>query len=184
MKAANYHFDIIPENIEGKYWLAYLKDNYLNTYIPLSLLETNGIDFTMNSDPASYDPSRFLIVFKKNPNAIQVNDNPETDNSVLTRNLNEGSNNSTESKSLVSIFPNPVGKDHRLTVNLKQHSFSTLQVEILDVLGRVVFSKHQDNFNNQHSFILNIPSSIPTGSYTLLISEESKQVFAQKIVIK
>jgi hypothetical protein len=184
MKTANYHLDIIPENIEGKYWLAYLKDNYLNTYMPLNLMESNGVDFTINSDPASYNSSRFLIVFKKNPNLIQVYDIPESDHSVLTRNLNSSINNTSNNRSLVTIYPNPVGKDHRIMVTFDLHSFSAVQVDLLDALGRVVFSKQQENCNNQHSFILNIPSSIPTGSYTLLISEESHQVFAKKIIIK
>ena len=47
MKTASYHLDIIPDNISHKKWIAFLRDNYLNTLLPLSLVEINGIDIIL-----------------------------------------------------------------------------------------------------------------------------------------
>lgn len=184
MKTASYHLDIIPDNISHKKWIAFLRDNYLNTLLPLSLVETNGIDFFINSDPASYNPSRFYIIFKQNPNIVQVNDDAEIDNTVIARNLYEGINNSTNSKVLISVTPNPVGFDRRLYVTLSKQTYSSLHIKLMDMLGRVVFSKKQANPDNNNDFMLTIPSSIQTGNYLLVIYDDLQQVLVKKLLIK
>jgi hypothetical protein len=60
-----YTLQIFAKEMEGNGVEAFLQDRYLNTLQPLSLYDTNRVDFTVSPlAPASADLNRFRIVFK------------------------------------------------------------------------------------------------------------------------
>ncbi|MEP7165297.1 MAG: immunoglobulin domain-containing protein [Ferruginibacter sp.] len=66
MKAVSYRLVISAENFDNRL-AGFIKDKYSNTINnnTLDLDGTTDIFFTVNSDPASYAPDRFSIVFEK-----------------------------------------------------------------------------------------------------------------------
>ncbi len=65
LKAQNYQFEFIPENVDQFGLEAFLEDVYLNTKTPVSLTGTTNINFTIINEPGSYASDRFRLVFKQ-----------------------------------------------------------------------------------------------------------------------
>ena len=60
-----YQFQFNPENMQDEALTAYLLDNYSKTKTQVSLAAPTTVNFTINSDAASYAPDRFMVVFKQ-----------------------------------------------------------------------------------------------------------------------
>jgi hypothetical protein len=58
-----YRFEFIADGLDHPGLRAYLHDYYLNTDTPLSLNGTSTVDFVTNSNIASRDNNRFIVVF-------------------------------------------------------------------------------------------------------------------------
>ena len=67
----NYRVTISNTNMNHPGLLAFFEDSYLNTSTPLLLNGINTIDFSVNSNAASYQINRFRIVFR-NPALIAL----------------------------------------------------------------------------------------------------------------
>ncbi|MEO7445684.1 MAG: T9SS type A sorting domain-containing protein [Ferruginibacter sp.] len=65
MRAQSYRwlFTNINMNTAGR--IAFLKDSYLSTSIPINLSAGTTLDFTINSEAASYASNRFSIIFEQ-----------------------------------------------------------------------------------------------------------------------
>jgi hypothetical protein len=63
----DYQFQFTTQNFNRENLTGYLEDQYLHTLTPLVLNDTNHINFSINSDPASANALRFRIVFRSNP---------------------------------------------------------------------------------------------------------------------
>ena len=59
----NYQLEFIAVNLNHPGLVGYLSDSYLNTNTPVGLNDTTLVNFTVNSDPASYDLRRFTLIF-------------------------------------------------------------------------------------------------------------------------
>jgi len=64
VRAQNYEFEFIPENMQNAGVEAFLEDTYLNTKTAVSLFNPSSIPFTVVNEPGSYSPNRFRMVFK------------------------------------------------------------------------------------------------------------------------
>jgi hypothetical protein len=62
---ADYQFRFTPQNMENETLIAFLSDNYLKTETQVSLSENTSVNFSINSDAASYAANRFMIVFRQ-----------------------------------------------------------------------------------------------------------------------
>ncbi|MBC7866728.1 MAG: T9SS type A sorting domain-containing protein [Gloeobacteraceae cyanobacterium ES-bin-316] len=60
----NYRIQVIAENLHTFNLVAFIKDSYLNQEIPLSLNDTSDINFSVNSQPASYAQNRFKLIYR------------------------------------------------------------------------------------------------------------------------
>ena len=65
VKAMNYQLQFKPENMPGDALIAFLVDNYLKTKTEISLKENSAVNFTVNSDAASFATNRFMVVFEE-----------------------------------------------------------------------------------------------------------------------
>ena len=61
----NYALQFVPENMQNEPLTAYLLDNYLKTATEVSLSGTTNINFTVNSNAASYAADRFKVIFRQ-----------------------------------------------------------------------------------------------------------------------
>jgi hypothetical protein len=62
---SNYQFSIDPSGIANALLTAWLEDSYLQSSIPIDLLQTTTIDFAIDGNTASAASNRFRIVFKQ-----------------------------------------------------------------------------------------------------------------------
>ena len=62
---ADYQFRFSPQYMQNEPLIAFLADKYLKTETEVSLAGTTSLNFTINSDAASYAADRFLILFKQ-----------------------------------------------------------------------------------------------------------------------
>ena len=59
----NYRLEFLTGNLDQPGLTGYVEDLYLNTKTFINLNGSNDLDFTINSDPASFDMYRFRIIF-------------------------------------------------------------------------------------------------------------------------
>ena len=64
LKVKNYQLVIEPSNFNSLLLTAYLEDNFLNTATIVNLSSTTRVNFTVTSNAASSNSSRFKIIFK------------------------------------------------------------------------------------------------------------------------
>ena len=65
LRNQTYKFRFAPENLYIPGMKGYLVDKYLGTKTAVSLSDTTLVSFTVSTDPASADPARFMLVFKR-----------------------------------------------------------------------------------------------------------------------
>ena len=64
MRAISYKLQMIAYHMNTPGRIGILKDKYLETDTPLNLDDTTNYSFSVNSDPASSAPDRFMVVFE------------------------------------------------------------------------------------------------------------------------
>ena len=64
LKVKNYQLLITPASLEGMPLTAYLEDNFLNTISIINLSSATTVNFSVTSNVASSNSSRFKIIFK------------------------------------------------------------------------------------------------------------------------
>lgn len=63
-----YQFDIVMQNMDNAGRTAFFVDKFLNTSVPLNMTGHNLQIFSVDSDPATHMPDRFMIVFLQTTN--------------------------------------------------------------------------------------------------------------------
>lgn len=82
----------------------------------------------------------------------------------------------------LTVYPNPV-KD-QINIGLTLENIDKLDIEIIDLLGKVVFySDYSPEFSGNHSINLSIPE-INNGYYILLIKQKEQLIGTQKLIIQ
>ena len=65
LSQSNYQLILVPQNIVSRGLTGFLVDKYQNNKIPISLTDTNSVNFSVNSDPASKASDRFMLIFQR-----------------------------------------------------------------------------------------------------------------------
>ncbi|MEI2750112.1 MAG: hypothetical protein V9E88_15290 [Ferruginibacter sp.] len=73
VKAQQYKFRFIPENMDIEGLSAFLVDNYLRTTTPLLLSDSSDAPFSIVNIPGAYAANRFSIVFRQQAAAAFTN---------------------------------------------------------------------------------------------------------------
>ena len=82
----------------------------------------------------------------------------------------------------ISIFPNPVST--QLNIQLALEQINTIEIEIVDLLGKLVFhSDYSPDFVGNNSINMPIPQ-IDNGYYILLIKQNESLIATQKLIIQ
>jgi len=76
----------------------------------------------------------------------------------------------------INVYPNPVKAGSNLTIDLINYTQASIEVELLDVTGRVVLN---EKYNNNQIISLEISSQLEAGIYSLRIGNQ-----IQKLIIK
>ncbi len=71
IKNSNYQLQITPGNFTSTGLSAWLRDSYLDFMQPINILDKTIYSFTVSTDPASKDATRFSVVFR-NMNVLPV----------------------------------------------------------------------------------------------------------------
>ncbi len=79
----NYQFEIATSQMQRDNLAAFLEDNYLNSVIPVSLLDTTRIKFSFNTNPASYNKERFKLVFKPSVKFLNISADVQNSDIIL-----------------------------------------------------------------------------------------------------
>ncbi len=85
-------------------------------------------------------------------------------------------------ESNLSVFPNPVR--NFVTVGLEIEQIDNLDIEIIDLLGKVVFqSEYSPSYSGNHSVRLSLPQ-INNGYYILLVKQRGQLIGSHKLIIQ
>ena len=166
LKLQQYEFELVPANIARPGLEAFLEDNYLHVSTPVSLTESSMVPFDVLTDPGSYAPGRFRLVFKQK--RFPVNNN--TDIAVKVK---AGKN--------IVVYPNPVfGKSFRVSFN--NQPAGKYRLQLIDHLSQPIFEQQIKAAGNYFSKLLQLPSLVP-GIYKLIITAEDGSKTSLPVVI-
>ena len=85
-------------------------------------------------------------------------------------------------ESNLNVFPNPVR--NFVTVGLEIEQIDNLDIEIIDLLGKVVFqSEYSPSYSGNHSVRLSLPQ-INDGYYILLVKQRGQLIGSHKLIIQ
>ena len=164
LKIQQYEFEFIPVDLADHGLQAFLEDGYLQTSIPISLMQSSRIHFQSSNDPGSYAANRFRIVFKQKH---FVNYNSDYAKQKAVKNI--------------ILYPNPVsGNQFRLSFN-NQHR-GKYKLQLVNHLGQPVMEQEIKVEGNYFSCLVQLPSLVP-GIYKLIITADDGSETSQQIVI-
>jgi hypothetical protein len=72
LQQRHYRFQVIAENLQQNNLYAFLRDQYLGIDSPVSLNDTTDVDFFVTSQPGSYAPNRFILIYKTSVSILPV----------------------------------------------------------------------------------------------------------------
>ncbi len=142
--ARKYMLEFNPVNLTAGLHTAYLADNYLKTTTPIDLHKISQVFFTVTSDVASANPSRFSVLFQ--PDAATAG----------------------EVRKEFLPYPNPVvGKSIRVLFNNQPEG--TYNLELVNSLGQSVSNTRLRHGGGSSVQIFDLPSKPARGVYFLNI---------------
>ena len=112
--AGNYSFEIEPANLPSSVQYVYVKDNYLNTYTPVSVSATTTINFSITGDAMSAATNRFSIVFT----SVAI----------------------APGKSLITIYPNPVQNGY-IRLQMNNMPKGNYVVRLVNSIGQTILTR-------------------------------------------
>lgn len=149
----NYQIEVRPYNFPSIPLLAYLKDNYSNTYTPISLIADTKVDFIITGDAGSAAHDRFSVVFGK----------PEVDNNPA-----------------IVIYPNPV-TNGIVTLNFKGQPKGTYEVRFVNSSGQTIVKRQVEHTGGTNTQTINVDKR--KGVYMLQVIKPDNSKFSQKVII-
>ncbi len=158
----SYRFSFNPVDFDGSY-TAYLEDQFLNSKTPVSLVDTSSVNFDITSDPASYDPARFYITFRKK--------------------RKENRNEYHFYPNRVTVFPNPV-RDGRMNIQMNGMEQGLYTARLLSSDGATIYQDKIILRSKSNTSILNIGKTVAAGIYQLEIISTKNVVTTINIMVE
>lgn len=196
-----YQFEFIASNMQYPGLTGYLEDSYLHTVTPLSLNDSNHVNFSINSNPASADVFRFRIIFTTeaalkilpltfiSANAYQKNNFINVDwKTANESNLKQYDiERSVDGKSFSSVFQSVA---YNATVNnygwiddnpFAGENYYRIKASKLD--GKVEYSKVLKVHSTAgYSFIKEYPNPVEGNAINLLISNQPAAIYKVRLL--
>jgi hypothetical protein len=83
----------------------------------------------------------------------------------------------------MSVYPNPINTGQSVTVHIPAYSEKTLQVSVMDVQGKKIFSQIVEKENSSDNMIRFVTDKFPTaGTYFVTASGQANK-YLKKIVV-
>lgn len=164
---ATYKLKFAAENLQNDELHATLIDNYLNKKSPLSLADSNFIDFIVDADKASYE-NRFMVVFEKNKGTLAVN-------KILDRSIEEISAGS------ISVYPNPV-KDKTINIHYSKMAVGQYSLQLINHAGQLLYRSQISIKENVGLLIIKPKGKISSGSYQIMFIAENGKKYRQQFI--
>lgn len=76
-----------------------------------------------------------------------------------------------------SVYPNPFSET--LTIS-STNQYNNIQLQVYDIMGMVVLAENIPVFSDRHK--INFPSSMPNGTYLVIINAKNKRLWKQVII--
>ncbi|MEJ7820982.1 MAG: cadherin-like beta sandwich domain-containing protein [Chitinophagaceae bacterium] len=149
-----YQFEINPD-FNAPLFSAWLKDDYLNTIIPIDVNKITTVNFTVNNNAASTGANRFSIVFSKPP-IVQAG------------------------KPGMSLFPNPV-VNGVIKIKFNNMPQGLYKVRVLNNLGQTVLSKQIYHATGNSIEVIELGKKIK-GVYHLEVIRPDNSKFSTTII--
>ena len=155
----------------------------------------NPIGYALTDQDGKYEFSNlpfgaydvYVDILNKKPNALRVeisSDNPRKENSNFSVNGKDitftGLQEATSAYSL-NIYPNP--SNGQLFVEYSAQKSSVAQLEMIDMLGKVVYQKNMQLTSGRHTIRLD-ELNLDSGVYFLKMTDENNDQFSKKVVFK
>ncbi len=89
---------------------------------------------------------------------------------------------SIQAENFISIGPNPI-INGRVTLDILSNSASSYSLFMYDLTGKTVFEKSikYESVDQKQSFFLQIPSTIPVGSYFIKVYDENQHLMTKQL---
>jgi len=160
LNTAAYQFHLRPAAF-GQYYTATLEDRYKNTSTPVDLLNGSTVDFSINTDSASFAGNRFYIIFKNTTPAPVVVTKPG-----------------------FTIFPNPIQNG---LVNLQMNGMEAglYQFTLVNNMGQTLQSGRITYAGGNTVEQIELKNGLSKGMYEmLLLAPGAKKSTALPIMIQ
>lgn len=162
-----YQFRFLPENMDNNNLRAFLEDRYLHTRKEISLDDSSHVNFTINTDPASSNPERFILVFlkKRIQHHFPWAGLKEESGKEAQATVSPGSETG---KPVISVYPNPVaGK--MIQLNFKNNPPGNYQLQLMGSNGQLVHEQSISVKGSSFNKSIYVPGAT-AGLYRLTIT--------------
>ncbi len=114
------------------------------------------------------------------PDSIKVN----TNKLICSVNSNLMSINSNENNSLNSAYPNPIKLGGIINFAFNNITTGIANIEVVDILGNVYFSKTEPNLQNSNYFFQLETSNYPKGNYFVKFNQNGSTLILKFVVVE
>jgi hypothetical protein len=156
-----------------------LIDKFTNQSTTIPKNDTSTYVFTVGTQAASFDSSRFTIILniKKRIQAITLAQTEQDQNEIFKNRIQ--TKITTQS---ISVYPNPVS-GNKLTLSVQNFETGEYYLEIKNILGVVVKKMNLNVLSDSENFNIELPKHISKGVYYLQFTnglvEERLQLIVQ-----
>lgn len=158
---------------------------YDASLVGVSVTDSTTI-FSITFNIVGSSPQVSALSFVSTPTLIEVVDNnyatlPTTlvNGSITVQSLSTATNNTLLLKSQIEIFPNP--NNGVFNINYSSDSGNNFTVNIMNMIGEVVFTKEYSKANSASLFTIDI-SNISNGVYQVEIRNENNLLRSRVII--
>jgi hypothetical protein len=182
VRLSNYQFVFNPSHFSREITSVKLIDNFMNQTTTISKSDTSSYLFTISSDPASYDSTRFFIVLNAKNKNIPKHKIETTLIEEAGKQKSEAVN-SIYTDGIASIYPNPIMNDE---VNLKIEGYfdGVYQAQIQDILGNTILAKEVVVKNGQLLNKIFLPKKLVNGVYRLSLTNDKNKTVRRFLFVK
>lgn len=161
MPRKNYMLKLILDGLDNTDRLAFVKDEYMSTLIPILLTGTTDINFTVDTSSLSASEDRFKLIFQSRPAVV----NPDT---LIVAGID--------------IFPNPV-VNKTMQIRFGKQVPGKYYLTLIYFNGRQQQLETLEVINPQSNFMVKMPQSIASGIYSLKVSGPQNLTLVKTILI-
>jgi len=162
MRQRTYEFEFTPSAFSNSSLEARLIDHLTGTQTLLSVTEKTIVPFSVNADPRSSAPDRFMVQFGPNKAAITSSSFAAIDPAI-------------------TVYPNPVDGDG-FNLQLKGIDKGRYNISLVNTMGEVVFHTSFQHWGGDGTQRIVVGNGFRKGSYQVLMTGENNSRFSSRLI--